>query len=87
MLYICKLSNKLDLNQAIRVFRSSPYYAENIIYFFTKQAVVIRRLTVLSLTLQLVFHGSIDGSAILVGILKTSYDNLMIILKLGEPNL
>ncbi len=39
------------------LFRSEPFYIENIIYILTKQATLIRRSTVLSLPLQLVFPG------------------------------
>jgi hypothetical protein len=38
-------------------FRSAPFYNENMIYFLTKQATLMRRSTVLSLPTKLVFPG------------------------------
>ncbi len=40
--------------------RSAPFYIENIIHFFTKQAILMRRSTVLSLPFHLVFPGVPD---------------------------
>jgi hypothetical protein len=41
-------------------FRSAPFDIENIIYFLTKNAALLRRSTVLSLPLQLVFPGTVQ---------------------------
>jgi hypothetical protein len=37
-------------------YGSAPFYVENFIYLYTKLATLMRRSTVLSLPLQLVFH-------------------------------
>ncbi len=44
-----------------KLFRTAAFYFENIIHLFTKQATLMRTLTVLTLSLELVFPGSTNG--------------------------
>jgi hypothetical protein len=52
---LAEREGSVQLTSMYQLVGSAPFYIENIINFFTKQATSMRRSTVLSLALQLVF--------------------------------